>query len=79
MVSVITSEELKRSGDSNAAGALAPVNGLSLVGGKFVYVRGLGERYSAAVLNGSASYRASSAAASSTSRRWRYPTSPSCR
>ena len=53
VVSVITSEDLKRSGDSNAADALARVSGLSLVGGKFVYVRGLGERYSAAVLNGS--------------------------
>ena len=54
VLSVITSEDLKRSGDSNAADALARVSGLSLVGGKFVYVRGLGERYSAAVLNGSA-------------------------
>ncbi len=54
VVSVITREDLKRSGDGNAAEALARVSGLSLVGGKFVYVRGLGERYSAAVLNGSA-------------------------
>jgi outer membrane receptor protein involved in Fe transport len=53
VVSVITSEDLQRSGDGNAAEALARVSGLSLVGGKFVYVRGLGERYSAAVLNGS--------------------------
>ena len=53
VVSVITREDLQRSGDSNAADALARVSGLSLVGGKFVYVRGLGERYSAAVLNGS--------------------------
>jgi TonB-dependent receptor len=53
VVSVITREDLQRSGDSNAADALARVSGLSLVGGRFVYVRGLGERYSAAVLNGS--------------------------
>lgn len=53
VVSVITAEDLQRSGDGNAAEALSRVSGLSLVGGKFVYVRGLGERYSAAVLNGS--------------------------
>lgn len=53
VVSVITADDLRRSGDGNAAEALARVSGLSLVGGKFVYVRGLGERYSAAVLNGS--------------------------
>ena len=29
------------------------VTGLSLVGGRFVYVRGLGDRYSLALLNGS--------------------------
>lgn len=46
-------EDLKRQGDDNAAGALTRMTGLSLVGGKFVYVRGLGERYSAALLNGS--------------------------
>lgn len=54
LVSVITRQDLQRSGDSTAADALARVSGLSLVGGRFVYVRGLGERYSAAVLNGSA-------------------------
>lgn len=54
VVSVLTAEDFKRSGDGNAAEALSRVSGLSLVGGRFVYVRGLGERYSAAVLNGSA-------------------------
>lgn len=53
VVSVLTPEDFKRTGDGNAAEALSRVAGLSLVGGKFVYVRGLGERYSAAVLNGS--------------------------
>ncbi|MCC7269014.1 MAG: TonB-dependent receptor [Caulobacteraceae bacterium] len=46
-------EDLKRQGDDNAAVALTRVTGLSLVSGKFVYVRGLGERYSSALLNGS--------------------------
>jgi hypothetical protein len=46
-------EDLARQGDSDAAGALARVTGLSIAEGRFVYVRGLGERYSSARLNGS--------------------------
>lgn len=49
----LTSEDLERTGDSNAAAALARVTGLSIVEGRFIYVRGLGERYSSALLNGS--------------------------
>lgn len=37
---------------SDAAGALEKVTGVSVVGDGFVYVRGLGERYSSAQLNG---------------------------
>ncbi len=48
----IGSEQFAKNGDSNAASALKRVSGLSLVEGKFVYVRGLGERYSSTVLNG---------------------------
>jgi len=51
--SFITAEDLVRQGDDSAAAALRRVTGLSLVQGKFIYVRGLGERYSAALLNGS--------------------------
>ena len=49
----LTSEDLQRTGDSSAAEALVRVTGLSVVEGRFVYVRGLGERYSSALLNGS--------------------------
>ncbi|MGZ9098548.1 MAG: TonB-dependent receptor plug domain-containing protein, partial [Brevundimonas sp.] len=49
----LTAEDLERTGDSSAAGALARVTGLTVVEGRFVYVRGLGERYSSALLNGS--------------------------
>ncbi|WP_343684397.1 TonB-dependent receptor [Asticcacaulis sp.] len=52
VTSILTSEDLKRTGDDNAATALTRVAGLSLVEGKFIYVRGLGERYSSALLNG---------------------------
>lgn len=53
VASFVTSEDLQRTGDNDAAVALARVSGLSLVGGKYVYVRGLGERYSSALFNGS--------------------------
>ena len=46
-------EDLARTGDANAALALTRLSGLSVVGGKFAYVRGLGDRYSSARLNGS--------------------------
>lgn len=49
----LTDEDLARTGDSSAADALTRVTGLSVVEGRFVYVRGLGERYSSARLNGS--------------------------
>jgi hypothetical protein len=49
----IGSEQFEKNGDTNAAAALRRVSGLSLVEGKYVYVRGLGERYSSTTLNGS--------------------------
>lgn len=49
VTSIMTSEDLKRTGDDSAASALTRVTGLSLVEGRFVYVRGLGERYSSAL------------------------------
>ena len=45
-------EELAATASSDAAGALQKVTGVSVVGSGFVYVRGLGERYSATQLNG---------------------------
>ncbi|MET0180059.1 MAG: TonB-dependent receptor [Novosphingobium sp.] len=53
VVSVLSSAELARTGEGNIAGALGRVTGLSVVGSGFVYVRGLGDRYSLALLNGS--------------------------
>lgn len=49
---VLGAEMISRVGDSTVALALRRVSGLSLVGDKFVYVRGLGERYSNTLLNG---------------------------
>ncbi len=53
VVSVLSTAEIQRTGEGNMAGALQRVTGLSLVGGGYVYVRGLGDRYSLALLNGS--------------------------
>src|SRR5690606_16025552 len=53
VASFITREDFERTGDADAAAALQRVSGVSIVGDRFVYVRGLGERYSSALLNGS--------------------------
>jgi outer membrane cobalamin receptor len=47
-------EVISRAGDSDIAAALRRVPGITLVDGKFVYVRGLGERYSSVLVNGAA-------------------------
>lgn len=52
IANVVDSEEFQRTGDSDVAESLKRVAGLSTVGGKYVYVRGLGERYSTTLLNG---------------------------
>ena len=49
---VLGQDQFTRAGDANIAEGLKRVSGLSTVGGKFVYVRGLGERYSTTLLNG---------------------------
>ncbi|WP_286266108.1 TonB-dependent receptor domain-containing protein [Thalassotalea atypica] len=51
---ILGAEQISRTGDSDAAAALRRVTGLTLVDGKFIYVRGLGERYSSTQLNGAA-------------------------
>ncbi len=47
-----SAEQISRSGDGDAAEAVKRVTGISVVGGKYVYVRGLAERYSNTQLNG---------------------------
>jgi len=49
---ILDSSDIERAGDDNIAIALTRLAGLSLVRGKYVYVRGLGDRYSSASLNG---------------------------
>ena len=53
VVSLLSTAEIARTGEGDVAGALQRVTGLSVVGNGYVYVRGLGDRYSLALLNGS--------------------------
>lgn len=53
VITVLSNEDIARTGEGDIAGALGRVTGLSVVGSGFVYVRGLGDRYSLALLNGS--------------------------
>lgn len=52
VVSVLTNEQIARTGEGDIAGALGRVTGLSVQGQGLVFVRGLGDRYSLALLNG---------------------------
>ena len=49
---LLGSDAISRLGDSTVGAALRRVPGITLVANKFVYIRGLGERYSATSLNG---------------------------
>ena len=49
---VMGSEQMTKSGDSKASDALSRVTGVTIVDGKYVFVRGLGERYTNVTLNG---------------------------
>ncbi|HEY8941566.1 MAG TPA: TonB-dependent receptor [Cellvibrio sp.] len=51
---LMSAEQLSRTGDSTVAIALSRVPGVTVLDGKYVYVRGLGERYSSTTLNGAA-------------------------
>ena len=53
VVNVLSAADIKRTGEGDIAGSLQRVTGLSVASGGFVYVRGLGDRYSLALLNGS--------------------------
>jgi hypothetical protein len=52
LVEVLGADQMKKSGDGDAAQALRRVTGLTVVGGRYVYVRGLGDRYSSTLVNG---------------------------
>ena len=49
----ISAEEIRKTPDSSAASVVERLTGVTLVGDKYVFVRGLGERYSGTTINGS--------------------------
>ena len=48
----ITAQEITKRGDNDVASAAKRVTGVTIEGGKYVYVRGLSDRYSKTTLNG---------------------------
>ena len=50
----ISSEDISRAGSGDAAEAMSHVTGATVMEGKYVYIRGLGDRYSTVQLNGAA-------------------------
>jgi hypothetical protein len=48
----VSAANLKKTGDSDAAASIKRVPGVSVEGGKYVFVRGLGDRYTKTILNG---------------------------
>ncbi len=52
IVSAITAEQIQQSPDGDAAQAIQRVSGVTVQDGKYVFVRGLGERYTTTSLNG---------------------------
>lgn len=52
IVSAVSSEQISRTPDSDAGQAVQRVSGVTVQDGKYVFVRGLGERYTTTSLNG---------------------------
>ncbi|MCY4418278.1 MAG: TonB-dependent receptor, partial [Cytophagales bacterium] len=52
LIDGVSSEHIKRTGDNNAAQAAQRITGVTVEDGKYLYVRGLGDRYNKVFLNG---------------------------
>lgn len=52
MLDGISAAKFRVTGDATAVEAAKRITGVSIIGGKYVYVRGLGDRYSKTTLNG---------------------------
>lgn len=52
MMDGVSKQSFRKIGDNDAGAAIKRVTGVSVEGGKYVYVRGLGDRYSKTTLNG---------------------------
>ena len=52
LIDGISAANFRKMGDSDAASSVKRVPGVSVEGGKYVYVRGLGDRYTKTIING---------------------------
>ena len=52
LIDGISSANFRKMGDSDAAASIKRVPGVSVEGGRYVFVRGLGDRYTKTILNG---------------------------
>jgi hypothetical protein len=52
MIDGVSSATFRKTGDGDVASAAKRVPGISVAGGKYVFVRGIGDRYNKTVLNG---------------------------
>jgi len=52
LVDGLSSQRIKNNGASDVASAVKSIPGVSVQGGKYVFVRGLGDRYTKSILNG---------------------------
>jgi len=52
LLDAVSSEAMSKTGDGTVATAIKRVTGVSIENGKYVYVRGLGDRYTKTTLNG---------------------------
>ncbi|KJD35203.1 TonB-dependent receptor [Tamlana sedimentorum] len=52
LLDAMSAQSIKKTGAGDVASAVKSVPGVSVQGGKYVYVRGLGDRYSKSILNG---------------------------
>ncbi len=48
----ISAQSIKKAGDSDVSGAVKRITGVTIQNGKYVFVRGLGDRYTQTTLNG---------------------------
>ena len=52
MLDGVSAAQIGKAGDGNVAEATTRITGVTVEGGKYVYIRGLGDRYSKTMLNG---------------------------
>ena len=52
MIDGISASNFRKTGDSDAASAMRRVPGISVANGKYIFIRGIGDRYNKTILNG---------------------------